>query len=214
MIEIQECQTSYDDIGRIYHTDKGSYYSVTTMLGNTADKGFLDDWADRIGKDEAAKRTRVAAHMGEQYHQLGEDYFNKVPYSDVQWMAKHMFDKTIPILDKHVTKIHAVEITLFSHLLQLAGRTDAVVDWDRELAIFDFKCINHHVPEWLEDYWIQTTVYAKCLQEMYGLKAKKLVLVCANKKSLKAKAFVSSPGLHAKDAVERIQVFRKMLKKT
>lgn len=213
MLKIHECENSYDNIGRIYHTPLGKFYSVTTMLSHSGDKGFLDEWRARVGIEEAERFTRVAAQMGTDFHQLGEDYLLKKELSKVQWMARHMFNTAIPSLDKHVTKVHAVEMPLWSAKAKIAGRTDAIVDWDDELAVFDYKCIGHSNPEWLEEYWIQATIYAHCLKEMYGLQAKKLVLLCANKKSLKTKYFTASAHKYSKEAVERIKIFQNKLKK-
>jgi len=212
MIEIQECDTTYDNIGRIYKTPLGSYYSVTTMLSNSSEKEFLQDWKERIGEEEAAKQTRVASHLGTNFHELGEAYLLKQPMPKVQWKAKYLFDRAIPILKEHVTKVHAVEIPLWSEILQLAGRTDAVLDWDNELCVFDFKCIGHHNEKWLTDYWIQTEAYGVCLKEMYGVDIKKLVLLCANKKTLKVKAFTIKPKKHYIDLRDRIIKFRKFLR--
>lgn len=204
-------KTSYDDIGRIYHTPNGKYYSVTTMLSMTGDKTFLDDWKKRIGEHEAKLQTERAASVGSAFHELGEAYLLGHPMPLVQPLAKIMFKTAIPILDKHVTRVEAVEEALYSNVLQLAGRTDAILDWDKKLAVFDYKCIGHNNPEWLEDYWIQTTIYGQMYKELTGIQVKKLVLVCANKKTFKVKAFEEDPKKYAKKAVERIKLFRKML---
>lgn len=212
MLEIHECGNSYDDIGRIYHTPAGDFYSVTTVLSNTGDKKYLEDWKNRVGEEEAERVTRVAASVGTNFHELGEAYLLKQPYPDVQWLAKHMFKTAIPVLDKNVTAVHAVEIPLWSKVAKIAGRTDAIVDWKYELAILDYKCIGHHNSKWLTDYWCQLSIYAHCLKEMYNIEAKKLILVCANKKTLTTKIFECSPHKYSREAVNRIKLFHKNLK--
>lgn len=210
-MDIFECETSYDTIGRIYHTEFGDFYSVTTMLGNSSEKKDIDEWRKRVGEEQAEKITRMAAATGTAYHQLGEDYLLGKPLSKQQWLAELLFKKTIPLLKENVTKVHAVEIPLYSKILQLAGRTDALVDWNREFAVFDYKCINNSDPQYLTDYWIQTAIYAHCVKEMYGIDVKKLVLVVAHKKSLKVKIHTENPHKYSKQAVERIKAFRKII---
>ena len=212
MLDLKELETQYDDIGRIYLTSNNKYYSVTTMLSHTSDHSFLDEWRERVGHEEADRITRVAANLGQHYHDLGEQFLLRKPLPKRQWMAEHLFKGTEPILRKNITNVHAVECCLYSDRMMLAGRTDAIVDWRKELAVFDFKCIGHHNSEWLEGYWIQTTIYREMLKEMTGLEAKKLVLVCANKKNLKTKSFTESPTKYAKEAVKRIKKFRQYLK--
>lgn len=210
-MNIFECETSYDSVGRIYHTKHGDFYSVTTMLGSSGDKSGIDVWRKRVGEEQAEKITRMAAETGTAYHQLGEDYLLGKPLSKQQWLAELLFKKTVPLLKANVTKVHAVEIPLYSNLLKLAGRTDALVDWNNEFAVFDYKCINNSDPQYLTDYWIQTSIYAHMVKEMYGIDVKKLVLVVAHKKSLKVKFHTERPYKYSKQAVERIKAFREKI---
>lgn len=210
-MNIFECETSYNNIGRIYHTKFGDFYSVTTMLGHSTDKAGLEVWRKRVGEEQADKITRMAAVTGTAYHQLGEDYLLGKPLSKQQWLAEMLFKKTIPLLKNNVTKVHAVEIPLFSKVLMLAGRTDALVDWNNEFAVFDYKCINNSDPQYLTDYWLQLTAYKLCVEEMYGINIKKLILVVACKKNLKVTYFESDPRKHIKDLAERVMKFRKLV---
>lgn len=210
--KVDEIEVSYDHIGRVYHTPDGDYHSVTTVLGASGDKTFLDDWKKRIGVEQAEQITRQAAAMGTDFHQLGEDYLLKKPLSKVQWMAEHMFKSAIPVLDKNITAVHAVEVPLWHRTAKVAGRVDAIVDWNGEPAIFDYKCIGHHNPEWLNDYWLQTTIYAACVKDMTGIDIKRLVLCCANKKNLTTKSFTSEVHKYIKEAVARIKKFHEIHK--
>jgi genome maintenance exonuclease 1 len=181
------------------------------MLSNSSEKEGLDIWRKRVGEAEAEKITRIAAATGTAYHQLGEDYLLGKPLSKQQWLAELLFKKTIPLLKANVTKVHAVEIPLFSKVLRLAGRTDALVDWNNEFAVFDYKCINNNDPQYLTDYWIQTSIYGHMVKEMYGIEVKKLVLVVAHKRSLKVRIFHERPYKYSKQAVERIKAFREKI---
>ena len=49
-----------------------------------------------------------------------------------------MFYHAKPELDK-INNIHAIERTLYSEYLGLAGRVDCIGEYDGELAVIDFK---------------------------------------------------------------------------
>lgn len=200
-----------DDIGRIYHIHGNKYYSVTTFLSHCADRSFLERWEKTVTDPE--KIVRQAGKLGTDFHSLGEAFLLGETLPKVQWMASHMFAKTVPILEKNVSCVKAVELVLWSDLIRLAGRTDALVEWNGELAILDFKCIGSHNPEFIHHHWLQLCTYAHMVEFMYGLKPKKLVLVCANKKSLTVKEFISTPKEHAKETVTLIKKFHEYIKR-
>lgn len=207
-----DIEVSYDDFGRVYHTPTGDYHSVTTVLSNTSDKSFLEDWKEREGKEKTERITRQAAGVGTDFHTLGEHYLAGKELPKVQWLATHMFESAKPLLKENVTAVHALEVPLWSDIAKVAGRVDAVLDWKSQPCIFDYKCIRHHNPEWLHDYWIQVTIYAHCVHQMTGIKINRLVLCCANKKNLTTKVFESETHKYNKEAVERIKMFHALIK--
>lgn len=216
----------YDDIGRVYimsqklgtdlfmpclREDK-NYYSVTTALGATKDKSYLVDWRKRIGDEEADKQVAHASVLGEAFHECGERFFLKdksKPVDPQIPLIKLLWRKMEPKL-KPVEQVHSVEQVLYSDHVRLAGRGDAVVVWNGDLCILDFKCINSWKKDWLEDYWLQCTIYAHMWEMMYGIRPTKIVLAIANKKLLQTKIFEGNPNDYAKEAVKRIQAFHAM----
>ncbi len=208
MITAKCVEVKYDDVGRVYVYDDGAeYYSVTTMLSATGDNTGLVRWRKRVGDKEADEISALASHLGEEYHLLGEHYLLDTKAPDVNEVSTTVFETTKPILDKHITKIHSVEEALRTDVYKLAGRSDAVVDWDDELAIFDFKLLKHHDRRWLSSYWLQTAIYAQCWYEMYGVKPKKLVLVVGNKENVSTQYFVANTRVHEKKVRYRISQF-------
>ena len=204
---------SYDHLGRVYHFNDGSkYHSVTTMLAKTANKKGIEKWRKKVGEKEADRISKVAAHLGEQYHLMGEYFLRRKHTPRVNVISNHIFNSTREILAKHVTDVHAVEAQLFSDELKLAGRVDAVVDWEGQLAILDFKLLNNSDKRWLNDYWIQTTVYAHCWNELYGELPKRLVLVIGNKNSLDTIFYTSRTLVHQSNMHHRVFSFNTMLK--
>ena len=64
--------------------------------------------------------------------------------------------------------------------MKIAGRVDCIAKWKGELAIIDFKTSSKSkTAEDIPNYFLQTTMYALMLQERYGLKTDKLVILVA-----------------------------------
>ena len=84
-----------------------------------------------------------------------------------------MFHHALPYLDK-INNIHAIERTLYSEYLGLAGRVDCIGEYEGELAVIDFKTSEKIKPEeWLENYFVQETFYAAAYYELTGIPVKK-----------------------------------------
>ena len=78
----------------------------------------------------------------------------------------------------HANNIHALEKSLYSDHLGLAGRVDCIAEYDGELAVIDFKTSTKIKPEeWIENYFVQETAYACMYYEMTGIPVKKLITI-------------------------------------
>lgn len=203
---MDEVKIKYDDIGRIYCIHGVNCYSVTTALGHTADKSFLDRWKAVTPNHEQI--ARQAAKLGTDFHLLGEKYLLGEPEPDVQWFAKRMFEFIKPKLSS-ITQVVSTETFLYDLGIKIAGRTDAIVFWKDKLAILDFKCLNYTNPAWMIDYFLQMCIYSYLCYIMSGERPKKIVLVCANKKTGQGVVFEDNPDKYAKEAAKRIQDFHK-----
>ena len=204
----------YDSIGRVYVFDDGSrYHSVTTMTGATSNKEGILKWQRDVGFENAEKIRKKASHLGEHFHLLGEHFLKgKHTQPHVNPVSRHIFNSsTVPLLRKHVTEVVSVEEVLFSKKLKLAGRTDAILKWDGELSVFDFKLKNKSEKKHLGDYWIQTTIYAHCWEEMYGELPKKLVLLVANKNTMESVYYVANINPYIPRMHERLFQFNSYL---
>ena len=99
----------------------------------------------------------------------------EINWDDFLPATKFMFHHAKPYLDK-INNIHAIERTLFSEYLGLAGRVDCIGEYEGELAIIDFKTSEKIKPEaWLENYFVQETAYACMYYEMTGIPVTKLI---------------------------------------
>ena len=69
-----------DKEGRRYYVvsegekEIGVFPSVTTILGETSDKTTLEDWVERVGKEEADRISTLSMNRGTVMHRLIELY--------------------------------------------------------------------------------------------------------------------------------------------
>ena len=166
--------------GRRYFVEGNAYPSVTTVIGEKKKKSILE-WRRKVGEDEANAISKRATTRGNKCHKLAEDYLSNKPldrYRDYV-LSLGMFHQIRPYIDK-INNIHALEESLYSHTLKLAGRVDCIAEYDNELAIIDFKTSTKFKrEEWIQDYFSQETAYAIMFQELTGLKVKQLVTIIA-----------------------------------
>ena len=166
--------------GRRYFVEGNAYPSVTTVIGEMKKKSILE-WRRKVGEEEANSISKRATTRGNKCHKLAEDYLSNKPldrYRD-DVLSLGLFHQIRPYIDK-INNIHALEESLYSHTLKLAGRVDCIAEYDNELAIIDFKTSTKFKrEEWIQDYFSQETAYAIMFQELTGLKVKQLVTIIA-----------------------------------
>ena len=166
--------------GRRYFVEGNAYPSVTTVIGEMKEKSIME-WRRKVGEEEANAISKRATTRGNKCHKLAEDYLSNKPldrYRD-DVLSLGLFHQIRPYIDK-INNIHALEESLYSHTLKLAGRVDCIAEYDNELAIIDFKTSTKFKrEEWIQDYFSQETAYAIMFQELTGLKVKQLVTIIA-----------------------------------
>ena len=166
--------------GRRYRVDDSLYPSVTTVIGHSKKKSIME-WRRRVGEEEANKISKRASTRGNKTHKLAELYLSNQSinkYKDDP-LSMGMFYQIKPYLDS-IDNIHALEESMSSRLLKMAGRVDCIAEYKGELAIIDFKTSSKYKrEEWVHDYFAQETAYAIMFQELTGLIPKKLVTIIA-----------------------------------
>ncbi len=81
---------------------------------------------------------------------------------------------------RNINNIHALEGSLYSKYLGIAGTVDCIAEYNNELAIIDFKTSKKPKPrEWIEHYFVQCMAYGCMLYEITGISVKKLVIIMA-----------------------------------
>lgn len=168
---------------RYYETPTGEKYpSVTSVLDKTSDKSNLHRWRKRIGEDEAAKITKRASTRGTNIHTLCEKFVlnQDLDRQNIMPTNMAMFKQLEQPLKQYVDNIRVTEGSLFSHKLKIAGSVDLVAMWKGRKAIIDFKTsMKNKRIEWIENYFLQASMYSFMLWEMTGLEYTDIVIMIA-----------------------------------
>ena len=170
---------------RYYQTPEGNQklVSITSVISHINRQIFID-WRKRVGTEEADKITRKATSRGTDFHTLTEKHLGNEEFKtgDVQPLSEFMFLLAKDELSR-IDNIHALESSLYSVELGIAGTVDCIAEHDGELAIIDFKTSKKPKPrEWIDHYFVQCAAYACMLYEMTGIMVKKFVIImsCEN----------------------------------
>ena len=127
-----------DTTGRKYLVDSIKVPSVTTILGATKDKRFLDNWRRKVGNEEADRIMRQASTIGTEMHQVleytlnGQGYYNAMEEgAKPRMMAKTILDNI------KIEEVWGNEISL-EYQNKFAGTCDlsalcygkpSIIDW-------------------------------------------------------------------------------------
>jgi len=162
---------------RLYHLPDGQWVPSITSVTSFYNRQIFVEWRKRVGVEKANAITKRATTRGTDFHQVCQDYLEnkELNWDDYQPLTKFMFQYLKPELDK-INNIHAIERTLYSEYLGLAGRVDCIAEYEGELAVIDFKTSDKIKPEeWIENYFVQETFYAAAYYELTGQVVKKLI---------------------------------------
>lgn len=159
---------------RRYLTPDGrAVASVTTILGETADKSHLVAWRNRIGHKKAQEITTEAAGVGTRMHKYLEDYieFGEWPSPGTNPYAIKAHAMATKIKENAIVDMDEVwgsEVSLYVPGIY-AGTTDLVGVYRGNPAICDFKQTNKPKKvEWVQDYFLQLVAYADAHNEVHG----------------------------------------------
>tara|TARA_S200000501_G_scaffold45600_1_gene36884 strand:- start:4966 stop:5649 length:684 start_codon:yes stop_codon:yes gene_type:complete len=156
--------------------------SITSVTSHFNKQIFLN-WRKRVGDEKADRVTKAATTRGTNMHTLTEHYLkNDQKLPDVPPISKFLFNVAKEKLGK-IDNIHALEGSLYSRHLGIAGTVDCIAEYDGELSIIDFKTSAKPKPrDWIENYFVQAMAYGCMFYELTGISVKKLVIImsCEN----------------------------------
>jgi len=168
---------------RYYVLPSGEKFrSVTTVLSDKLDKTALLEWRKKVGEVEANKISTQAANRGTSVHSMAERYvLNETDY--VKGGMPSGVDAFLSIkrlLDRHVDNILGIELPLYSKVLNTAGRCDLIAEFDGIPSVIDFKTSRKlKKEEWIESYFLQTTVYSMMFEWIYKIAIPQIAIMIA-----------------------------------
>ena len=164
---------------RLYKLPNGEWVTSITSVTSFYNRDVFIKWRQRVGDEEANRITKRATTRGTDFHEAAHAYLEnrELRWDDYLPATRFMFHHAKPYLDK-IGTIHAIERTLYSEYLGLAGRVDCIAEYEGELAVIDFKTSDKIKPEkWIEQYFVQETAYACMYYELTGIPVKKLITI-------------------------------------
>jgi hypothetical protein len=175
---------------RLYQTPDGHRIpSVTTILDKTKPEESriaLANWRKAVGEKKAQQITVEAANRGTRMHKFLEDHIKGIPLNEEisnpfaqqsQKMAKIVISEGL----KNVNEVWGSEVPLYFPQLY-AGTTDCVGVHQGQDAILDFKQTNKTKKrEYIDDYFLQLTLYMMAHNEIYGTDIRKGVIMMCTK---------------------------------
>ena len=160
------------------YTKLVSITSVTSWIN----REIFRSWRARVGNEEADKVTKAATSRGTDMHTLTEHYLKNEDLPTVKPLPEILFKQSKPQLNL-IDNIHALEKSMYSLQLGIAGTVDCIAEYDGELAIIDFKTSKKPKPrKWIDHYFVQCAAYACMLFELKDIAVKKFVIImsCEN----------------------------------
>jgi genome maintenance exonuclease 1 len=165
-----------EDGTRVYETPTGKKYpSVTTVTGLLKKKEILE-WRKKVGDEEANRIASTAARRGTRLHTLCEKHLLNENVS-VNMFDQEMWNSVKPHLSD-INNIYALESSLYSNHLQVAGTVDCIAEYKGKLSVIDFKTSRRvKTRDDIHDYFIQCSAYAVAFEEMTGNPVSRLVVI-------------------------------------
>jgi genome maintenance exonuclease 1 len=152
--------------------------SITSVTSHFNKEIFVK-WRKKVGEEEAERITKAATNRGTDLHTLVENYLYNKDLPPVPPLPDFLFKIAKAELNK-INNIYALEGSLYSKQLGIAGTVDAIAEFDGELAIIDFKTSKKPKPrEWIDHYFVQCMAYGAMFYELTGIAVKKLVIIMA-----------------------------------
>lgn len=151
-----------------------------TSITSFHNRHIFEDWRKKVGEEEANKINRQATSRGTDMHTLVEGHLNNLEIlPQVQPLSYYLFQIAREKLN-NINNIYALEGSLYSKQLGIAGTVDCIAEYNGELAVIDFKTSKKAKPrEWIEHYFVQCAAYACMFYEVTGIAVKKLVILMA-----------------------------------
>ena len=165
---------------RYYNVEDRPMVSITSVT--YYNREIFKRWRAKVGDEEANRITKRATSRGTATHELIEHFLLNEEVKYDKPGPKILFQQAKKEL-QNINNIYALEKSLYSNELGVAGTVDCIAEYKGELAIIDFKTAEKPKPrDWIENYFVQAAAYACMFYELTDIPVKKLVILmtCAN----------------------------------
>ena len=166
---------------RYYNVNDRPMVSITSVTSHFNKHVFVE-WRKKVGDAEANRITKRATTRGTATHELIEKYLLNEEVVMDNPSTKMLFTQSKKVL-QNINNIYALEKSLYSNELGVAGTVDCIAEYNGELSIIDFKTAAKPKPrDWIENYFVQAAAYACMFYELTDIPVKKLVILmtCEN----------------------------------
>ena len=111
-------------------------YPSITSVNSFYNREVFVEWRKKVGEEKANKVTRESTFRGTKFHDAVELYMKNTPIKEMDILpaTKFLLLSAKKNLDR-INNIHALERSLYSDYLGLAGRVDCIAEYDGELAV-------------------------------------------------------------------------------
>lgn len=158
--------------GRQYYSVQGQVYTgITTILSATRseeDEQRFKDWEEEVGVAEAQRIRRESTRRGRILHQRIEGHLNGVSQQRLDQDAEQeKYWQSIQLVLEQIENIHLVEGTVW-HPYGFAGITDALVNYDGQLCVCDWKSSTKPKKwNWIQEHCLQVAAYTAAVNRVY-----------------------------------------------
>ncbi len=116
------------------------------------------------------------------------------------------FNKLKPLLDKSIDKVYALEASLYSDYLKVAGQCDLACVYEGKNTIVDFKTsAKWKKEEWIQNYFQQASMYAVMAEERTGIPFAQIAILISVADSPTPQVFVKKRDEYIGDAMALIE---------
>ncbi len=208
--------------GRVYTTPEGTFPSITTMLGATANKTWLQRWIDSIGEEEANRIKEAAAERGTILHnyleRLYEEYDCPTKEQAKSFIASSGLNEEKPFirtmtveLIKHLLANNfrsvSQEFVVWDSELKIAGRCDGVGYWNDKLVVIDYKTSRKKkTVSQIKDYYLQATFYCTAHNKLFNTQVDRFYILMAVEDG-SSTVFTGSPHHYLPELKYRIKSY-------
>lgn len=188
------------------------YPGVTRILGGTKDMTGLIAWRNRVGDEEADRILKESQSIGTSLDKLvmkcfesdfNQDDHKDEPGFDLYRQLKAPLKKVEPI---------SLQLKVWSDKLKVMGYLDILGFYDGDLTLMDVKNTKTTKNrEYVEDYFLQCTLYSLMLYDLLGIEVKQIALLMADRSSTVPQIFVERTSKYVREAVRRVNAYYRQL---